>query len=234
MSNATEQLAIPVKDGQPIVLHVPAHLKRAFRSRKQRQGVVYCHWRMTYSKPDWRLNPVELSSVLGISRWGAHKVLMTMAKRGLVQDCGNKRIDTPARLMAYGLAYRNVHEYQANIPALNALFYNKAENESCSTILKEYYTGSNTDPEPPTYNKSLPQTFYNLTPEDKVLAYHQWCEEKDYGLIEAFLSYIQSLRDKQPSIDLPEPEPEPDPELEALKEVYGTRREEKSGASISV
>jgi len=246
-ASAVEQLLIPVKDGQPILLHVPAHLWEAkqLHGKNQVYAVAYFQYR-TSIKPDWKFHPVELAEVLGMTRYGARDLLMAMARKGLVHDLGNKRIDTPARLMAYGLAYRKVHEYQANMGALNDLLYNKCQPKFAPTILKGTIVLNNRKPEPHTYNKSPLEVLqkagiqYQSNPivlneplytQEETKQITEWCKNGRLDLWKAYTDLRSNEHDAvfQEHLEwyrtlFQEYGILPDPELEALKQALRTSR----------
>lgn len=92
---------------------VPSHLLKCkgLHGRNQRVAVAYMYFRMSFN-PRWTFNAVELSTVLGIHRTNAWRLLQSFTKKGIVKDLGNKRIDIPAQLQAHGLTHYFVHEFQ--------------------------------------------------------------------------------------------------------------------------
>ena len=114
---------------------------KVLHGQNQRKALVYVAQRMQW-KEDYTFSPVELAGVLGITRYGAHKLLMAMAKLGLVQDLGNVKFDIPAEQQrshsngwkVYGFTHFFIHQYQANVSAVKALFGDALPQKSCSTI----------------------------------------------------------------------------------------------------
>lgn len=103
---------------------VPKHLFRikGFHGSNQRVFIAYAFHRSSCN-PSWRFNPVEVSKVLGIHRSNSWRLLQSFVAKGLLNDVGNKRIDIPENLQAYGMTHFLVHEYTANLNEISAIMF---------------------------------------------------------------------------------------------------------------
>jgi len=83
-------------------------------------AIAYLAYRTNHN-PHWKFHPVEIASFLGVSRQRGHKLCGSLVKKGLLVSIGVKRIDIPVHLQCHGMTYYKVHEFRANVPAVDAL-----------------------------------------------------------------------------------------------------------------
>lgn len=146
---------------------VPRHLRCLRLKGKQPNALLYVLSR-TSRKPQWRFNPVELASILKISRQGAWKMCKAFVKKNILKDVGNKRIDIPKPLQRNGWSYYKVHEYAANLDLLFPI--NGLPTNLNSTNIRNNSTSNGNHNSP----VSIPPTFYNLTPTERTELLIKW------------------------------------------------------------
>jgi hypothetical protein len=140
---------------------IPEHLyqSKLLHTDNQIRGIPYLAFR-TDANPYHRFTAPELAEKLGIDRRRGFDLLRAYARKSIVKDVGNKRIDIPENLQRNNWTYYNVHEYVAVIPTLHSLLYNQ---ECGPTTLNGTNTGNNRTPEKAkSIPHSLSPTFYNL------------------------------------------------------------------------
>jgi hypothetical protein len=200
---------------------VPRHLKCLRLKGKQPDALFYVLSR-TNTKPQWRFNPVELASVLKISRQGAWKMCLAFVKKGILVDIGNKRIDIPAKLQRNGWSYYIVHQFTAHLD----LLYN---NDGLPTNI---LNGTK-------YPKHIPPTFYNLAPKERREVLCQWIRagrrdlwneylqetERDIKIEQAIIDeWVEKVhKEWETEREIAQYESIPDTELDVLKKQFRQR-----------